>query len=169
MLDWPDEEWHNQHVQGKEMSKGLDSAAVRRAVTFGPGPLPGVCLVQRQIIVHMTNLYSLTPPSSASTSRTLPPTVWTGANPTAYRHLEVPASKPHTRMEVDAHPSPPEPHQRIPLSATCASKSVGGTMTIRMRATKATMTKKTIPLKTMRDQGASRRRSGGKYESRFLY
>lgn len=44
MMQWPEEEWRNQKVVGKEVEKGLDEvylAKLERAMKMQPGPLPG--------------------------------------------------------------------------------------------------------------------------------
>ncbi|KAH0553482.1 hypothetical protein GP486_006446 [Trichoglossum hirsutum] len=43
MLDWPDEEWHNQKVTGREIEKGFNEvvlAKLNKALKMEPGPLP---------------------------------------------------------------------------------------------------------------------------------
>ena len=43
MSAWPDEEWHNQKVSGKELSKGLSGGALsklEKALKLEPGPVP---------------------------------------------------------------------------------------------------------------------------------
>ncbi|KAI9804240.1 MAG: hypothetical protein M1833_007047 [Piccolia ochrophora] len=44
MMQWPDEEWHNQKVAGKEVAKGLPEsvmAKLNRALYMEPGDMPG--------------------------------------------------------------------------------------------------------------------------------
>lgn len=44
MMHWPDEEWQNQKVAGKEIEKGLGDTTLsklERAMKLGRGPLPG--------------------------------------------------------------------------------------------------------------------------------
>ena len=43
LIAWPDEEWHNQKITGKELEKGLPSATLaklERAMKMEPGPVP---------------------------------------------------------------------------------------------------------------------------------
>lgn len=41
LLMWPEEEWYNQNVHGKEMSKGLDMNKLRKGLTMTRGDIPG--------------------------------------------------------------------------------------------------------------------------------
>lgn len=43
LMSWPEEEWVNQNVHGKELSKGLDMNKLRKGLTMSKGDIPGVC------------------------------------------------------------------------------------------------------------------------------
>lgn len=42
MLIFPEDEWQNRMVHGKDISRGLDLGALRRGCQLGSAPLPGV-------------------------------------------------------------------------------------------------------------------------------
>lgn len=42
LISWPEEEWVNQNVHGKELSKGLDMNKLRKGLTMSKGDIPGV-------------------------------------------------------------------------------------------------------------------------------
>lgn len=44
LLMWPEEEWYNQNVHGKELSKGLDMNKLRKGLNMTKGDIPGVCI-----------------------------------------------------------------------------------------------------------------------------
>ncbi|RPB13312.1 Rox3-domain-containing protein, partial [Morchella conica CCBAS932] len=41
LLMWPEEEWYNQNVHGKELSKGLDMNKLRKGLNMTKGDIPG--------------------------------------------------------------------------------------------------------------------------------
>lgn len=44
LLMWPEEEWYNQNVHGKELGKGLDMNKLRKGLNMTKGDIPGVCI-----------------------------------------------------------------------------------------------------------------------------
>lgn len=43
LVSWPEEEWVNHNVHGKELSKGLDMSKLRKGLIMSKGDIPGVC------------------------------------------------------------------------------------------------------------------------------